>query len=199
MPRVKKEVGARREEILTTTLDLITERGVSGLRGSDVAVRLNVSTALVFYHFESLDNLIMSAFRHATERDLGRLDNLLAEADGSVTERLRTALNEYGPTGAAPSWRLWIEGWSASLRDSELRGVIRTLDSRWRAVVTDLIGQGVAAGEFRTADPRGAAWRLTAMLDGLAVQRVAFDEAVSKTDVANWIATALAAELGLTA
>ncbi|MGP4014408.1 TetR/AcrR family transcriptional regulator [Saccharopolyspora sp. 5N708] len=197
MPRVKKEVGARREEILTTALDLITERGVSGLRGSDVAARLGVSTALVFYHFESLDNLIFSAFRHATDRDLARLDRLLAEADGSVTERLRTALNEYGPTGAAPSWRLWIEGWATSLRNPELRGVIRTLDNRWRAVVTDLIGQGVAAGEFRTADPRGAAWRLTAMLDGLAVQRVAFDEAVSKTDVTNWMSTALAAELGL--
>ncbi|WP_308166892.1 TetR family transcriptional regulator C-terminal domain-containing protein [Nocardia albiluteola] len=57
------------------------------------------------------------------------------------------------------------------------------------------MAQGVAAGEFRTADPRGAAWRLTAMLDGLAVQRVALDEAVTRTDIENWMLATLAAEL----
>ncbi|WP_406238539.1 TetR/AcrR family transcriptional regulator [Nocardia sp. NBC_01009] len=198
MPRVKKEADARREEILAATLELITERGISGVRASDVASRLHVSPGLVFYHFDTLEKLIVSAFRSATERDLAQLEALLTTSDGTMTERLRTALHQYGPTGAAPSWRLWIEGWSASLRNPELRAVIRILDSRWRAVITDLVALGVASGEFKTSDPRGVAWRLTAMLDGLAVQRVAFDEAISGTDVANWTRAAIASELNVT-
>jgi len=150
---------------------------------------------LVFYHFESLENLVVSAFRYATERDLVKLDRIVAEQGSNSTERLHNALREYGPTGSAQSWRLWIEGWSAGLRNPTLRAVVRALDTRWRGVITDLIADGVASGEFRTADPRGAAWRLTALVDGLAVQRVAFDDAISQAEVATWVADAVRAEL----
>lgn len=196
MARTKKEAGDRREEILTATLELISERGIGKLRGADVAERLGVSSALVFYHFESLAKLVISAFRFATNRDLTRLDEILEAADTPTRQRLTTALAEYGPTGAAQSWRLWIEGWSSGLRDPELREVMRELDQRWRQVVTELISAGARAGEFHTQDPRGAAWRLTAMLDGFAVQRVVFGEAVRQSEVDKWLNTALTAELG---
>jgi len=55
----------------------------------------------------------------------------------------------------------------------------------------------VATGEFHTPDPRGAAWRISALIDGLAVQRVAFDDAVSPSDAEAWLNVALQAELGL--
>ena len=195
MARVKKGADVRRGEILGATLELISERGIDALRGADVAARLEVSPALVFYHFESLENLVVSAFRYATERDLVKLDRIVAEQGSNSTERLHNALREYGPTGSAQSWRLWIEGWSAGLRNPTLRAVVRALDTRWRGVITDLIADGVASGEFRTADPRGAAWRLTALVDGLAVQRVAFDDAISQAEVATWVADAVRAEL----
>jgi len=194
---VKKGADVRRGEILVATLELISERGIDALRGADVADRLGVSPALVFYHFENLENLIVSAFRFATERDLVKLEQILAEKGPSTGQRLRGALSEYGPTGSAQSWRLWIEGWSAGLRNPVLRGVIATLDERWRGVITELIAEGVATGEFRTPDPRGAAWRISALIDGLAVQRVAFDDAVSPSDAEAWLNTALHAELGL--
>jgi AcrR family transcriptional regulator len=193
--RVKKGAEVRRGEILAVTLELISERGIDALRGADVAARLDVSPALVFYHFESLENLVVSAFRFATERDLVTLDRIVAEQGSSSTARLHNALREYGPTGSAQSWRLWIEGWSAGLRNPALRAVIHTLDARWRGVITDLITDGVARGEFHTADPRRAAWRLTALVDGLAVQRVAFDDAISQAELDAWVADALRAEL----
>lgn len=195
MARVKKGADVRRGEILGATLELISERGIDALRGADVAARLEVSPALVFYHFESLENLVVSAFRYATERDLVKLDRIVAEQGSNSTERLHNALREYGPTGAAQSWRLWIEGWSAGLRNPTLRAVVRALDTRWRGVITDLIADGIASGEFRTADPRGAAWRLTALVDGLAVQRVAFDDAISQAEIDAWVADAVRAEL----
>ncbi len=180
------------------TLELISERGIAALRGADVAQRLGISSALVFYHFENLDNLIVSAFRYATERDLVALDDLLAADAPSTLERLRAALREYGPTGSAQSWRLWIEGWSAGLRSESLRSVIHSLDERWRAVIAELIADGVRLGEFRSEDPVGAAWRLTALIDGLAVQRVAFDNPVIRSRAETWVDSALRAEVGLT-
>ncbi|MGF7123189.1 TetR/AcrR family transcriptional regulator [Rhodococcus sp. AG1013] len=193
----RKETQDRRNEILSTTLDLITESGIDRLRAADIAKELGISTALIFYHFKTLENVVVSAFELAAENDLDNLDNVLANTDGDIETRLRAVLYEYGPTGRAVGWRLWIETWSACLRQPALRDVTHRLDLRWREVVADLIRAGVAAGDFRTEDPQGAAWRLTALLDGLAVQLVALDGGVSKKDAAEWMDQAIRSELGI--
>ena len=60
-----------------------------------------------------------------------------------------------------------------------------------------MIAEGVAAGEFRCPDPGGTALRLTALLDGLAVQLTSYAGAVSRTRAQDWVDEALARELGL--
>ena len=196
MPRDKKDPADRREEILVATLDLIIASGFERLRATDVAERLGVSSGLIFYHFDTIENLIVRAFEFAAERDLARLDAVLATADGTIESRLRTVLREYGPTGKASGWRLWIESWSASLHEPALRKVVAGLDARWREVVTELIAEGVAARVFTSPDPRGSAWRLTALIDGLAVQDVALDSTVTDAQIADWMESALRLELG---
>ena len=61
-----------------------------------------------------------------------------------------------------------------ALREPALRDVTRDLDRQWKAAITEVIAEGVAAGEFRCPDPTSTALRLTALLDGLAVQMTAY-------------------------
>ena len=51
-----------------------------------------------------------------------------------------------------------------------MRDMSRRLDVRWKDVLADQIRQGVELGVFVCDDAEGAAWRLSALLDGLAVQ-----------------------------
>jgi hypothetical protein len=60
-----------------------------------------------------------------------------------------------------------------------------------------VLAEGVAAGEFGCPDPGGAALRLTALLDGLAVQMTVYGGAVSRARAQKWVDEALARELGL--
>lgn len=60
-----------------------------------------------------------------------------------------------------------------------------------------MIAEGVAAGEFRCPDPAGTALRLTALLDGLAVQLTSYAGTVSRARAQEWVDEALARELGL--
>jgi AcrR family transcriptional regulator len=193
----RKTVAVRREEIVLAALDQVRARGIAGVRAADVAKALDVSTALVFYHFGTLENLIVEAFRQAAEKDLAILERELARG-GSVAKRLRAVLAHYGPTKAADGWTLWLEASAAALRDPQLKAVVQRLDLRWRDAVVALIAEGVGAGEFRCPDPYGAAWRLTALLDGLSVQVVAREGPVTAADCARWVETALHAELGVT-
>lgn len=191
----RKGVAVRRDEIVLAALDQVRQRGIAGVRAAEVAKSLDVSTSLIFYHFGTLENLIVEAFRHAAEADLARLRDIMAEP-GGVAKRLRAVLDWYAPTSKADGWLLWIEAWAASLRDAELRSVAQRLDLRWREAVVALIAEGVGAGEFSCADPRAAAWRLTALLDGLAVQMVARDGAITAAECTEWLEQALRHELG---
>ncbi|MEO6653714.1 MAG: TetR family transcriptional regulator C-terminal domain-containing protein [Ilumatobacteraceae bacterium] len=94
---------------------------------------------------------------------------------GSALGRLDAVLCESLPTDADDaSWLLWIETWGETRRSDALRSVMGELDAHENAAVAHLIGLGVAAGEFTCPDPTAAASRLTAVRDGLAIDRRLF-------------------------
>jgi AcrR family transcriptional regulator len=187
-------VQERREELLRAAVEQIEARGVAAVRIADVAAALGVSNALVLYHFSTKEKLVAAAFTYAAEGDLAHLRKLLARRTTAL-RRLRAAVRWYAPTGRAKGWRLWIEGWSAALRDPALRDVTRDLDRQWKAALTEVITEGVAAGEFHCPSPMDTAFRLTALLDGLAVQMTAYEGAVSRARTQQWADEALAHEL----
>ncbi|WP_103341965.1 TetR/AcrR family transcriptional regulator [Amycolatopsis sp. CA-126428] len=191
---MRKAVAVRREEIVRAALAQIRSRGIAGVRAADVAHSLDVSTALIFYHFGTLEALVIEAFRQAAEGELTKLDDELGKS-GPADKRLRAVLALYGPSHH-DNWQLWIEAGAAAMRDAALRAVLQRLDLRWRDAVVALIAEGVGAGTFRCADPHGAAWRLTALLDGLAVQVVARQGTVTAGDCDRWVEQAMAYELG---
>lgn len=195
--RDRRTVAVRREEILTATTELLDRVGLAAIRVADVAEVLGVSPALVFYHFGTKDALVADAFAHAVDRDLRRLD--LAAASGSdPTDRLRRVLRLYGPTGTAAGWRLWIDAWALAQREPVIRRVLRRLDQRWCAVLQEVVEDGVAEGTFTCADPAAAVARMSALLDGLSVATLVY-RTVSRDQLREWVARAVAAELGIDA
>ncbi|MFG2602903.1 TetR/AcrR family transcriptional regulator [Streptomyces sp. NPDC048514] len=196
MARVRLSVAERQEELLRAAIQQIEARGVAAVRIADVAAVLGVSNALVLYHFSTKEKLVAAAFTYAAQDDLAHLRKLLGRRT-SALRRLRAAVRWYAPTGQAKGWRLWIEGWAVSLRDPALREVTRNLDRQWKAALTEVIAEGVAAGEFGCADPAGTALRLTALLDGLAVQLTSYPGGVPRARAQDWVDEALARELGL--
>lgn len=196
MARVRLTVAERREELLRAAIEQIEARGVAAVRIADVASALGVSNALVLYHFSTKEKLVAAAFTYAAEDDLAHLRKLLGRRT-SALRRLRSAVRWYAPTGQAKGWRLWIEGWAVALREPALQEVTRDLDRRWKAALTEVIAEGVAAGEFHCPDPQATALRLTALLDGLAVQLTSYAGAVARSRAQEWVDEALARELGL--
>ncbi|MET8945009.1 TetR/AcrR family transcriptional regulator [Streptomyces sp. NPDC004542] len=196
MARVRLSVPERRAELLGAAVEQIEARGVAAVRIADVATALGVSNALVLYHFSTKEKLVAAAFAHAAEGDLAQLRRLLGRRT-SALRRLRAAVRWYAPTGRAKGWRLWIEGWSVALREPALREVTGELDRQWKAALAEVIAEGVAAGEFVCPDPTATALRLTALLDGLAVQLTSYAGAVPRSRAQEWVDEALAHELNL--
>lgn len=175
-------------------VEQIAERGIAATRVADVASAMGVSTGLIFYHFETKEALLAEAFPRAMQHDLEDLHKILARKS-TPTARLRAVIKLYTPSGGAPGWRLWIDGWATALRDEGLVQAMRDIDTVWRGAVQDLIVEGNAAGEFNCAEPEVSAARITALLDGLAVQKVVRGVGPTPKERTRWIDEVLDFEL----
>jgi AcrR family transcriptional regulator len=186
----------RLDHLLRTACEVVVARGLANTRTADVASAAGVSQALVFYHFATKERLLSRAFAWAAEQDLAQLDAII-ESGTTPIEQVRAILKWYAPTGSSKSWTMWIDCWAESLRLPELEKTSRRLDLRWKEALTEVIDRGVAAGSFTCADPTGAAWRIIALIDGLAVAVTVHDRIISRKQLSDWVRLAAARELGL--
>ena len=195
----KPTVEQRRTEILETTCEVVIARGFAGTRISDVARRLDVSTSLIHYHFDSKEQLLAEAFAHYARKDLAELEAEV-EAAPTATLQLDHAIHNYVPEGSDDvEWMLWIDGWGEALRNPMMRKISQELDERSTDLLARVIDFGVERGEFVCSAPRDAAMRLTALVDGLAIQFAAHDGRMDRDDLIIHVRTAAAWEVGIDA
>ncbi|MEU7825428.1 TetR/AcrR family transcriptional regulator [Catellatospora sp. NPDC049111] len=192
----RRTAEVRLDALLRTAVDVIVERGFANTRTADVAKAAGVSQALVFYHFTSKDALLAQAFAYAAEQDMARLHAVI-DSNASSVEKLKKLVKLLAPTGRSKSWMMWIDGWSEALRTPELEKVSRRMDLRWKEGLTEVIANGVADGSFTCDDPAGAAWRINAIIDGLAVQLTVHEKAISRKQAFEWMRMTAAREVGL--
>jgi AcrR family transcriptional regulator len=189
-------VEQRRSEILEAARAVVLERGLSNTRVADVADALGVSTGLIHYHFASKDDLLAETLRHAADTDIHRLEKSVASSADPI-ERLDRVLREYLPSRGDQTWLLWIDMWSAGLRNPVLRDISEELDEAWVRVLQGVLEAGVDAEIFTCADPRASAWRLSSLLDGLGLQVVVHRKTMRRSQMLEHARTAAAYEVGL--
>jgi AcrR family transcriptional regulator len=163
----------RREQMLRAALEVIAERGYAESRIADVAERAGTSPALVIYYFKTKDQLLTDAIRFAEdswyETGITRMA-AIPTAAGKLTEIVRMSCLPEADTEPSTSWVLWLDLWAQAVRHPEVAGVRQKFDERWRQLITSLVVEGQAAGEFGQVEPESFAVLFSALLDGLAVQ-----------------------------
>jgi len=193
----KPTVSERRTEILETTCEVVIERGFAATRIADVAKRLDVSSSLIHYHFDSKEQLLAEAFEHYARKDLAEMEAEFAAAPTSV-DKLDRVIQNYVPEGSDDvEWMLWIDAWGEALRNPLMRRISQELDEQSTALLERVIRLGVESGDFVCADPAAAAMRLAAVVDGLAVQFAAHSGMMSRAQFIEHVRTLAAWEVGL--
>jgi AcrR family transcriptional regulator len=156
-----------------------------------------VSSSLIHYHFDSKEQLLAEAFAHYARKDLAEM---LAEVESapSALAKLDRVIHNYVPEGSDDvEWMLWIDGWGEALRNPMMKKISQELDEQSAELLERVIAGGCEAGEFACGDPRASAMRLTALVDGLAIQFAAHDGMMDRTQLIDHVRTVAAAEVGL--
>ena len=194
----KPTVAERRNEILETTCEVVIERGFAGTRIADVAKRLEVSSSLIHYHFDSKEQLLAEAFDYYANKDVAEMEGEIHNAPTALG-KLERVIQNYVPEGSNDvEWMLWIDGWGEALRNPMMRKISQQLDEQSIELLARIIRNGVESGEFTCPDPNAAAMRLTALVDGLAVQFAAHDGMMNRDQLIDHVRFAAGAEIGVT-
>jgi AcrR family transcriptional regulator len=187
-----------RERILDAACDVIAEHGIEDVRIARIAVVAGVSPALVHYHFETRGALLAEALEHSFEL-LGDFRTTSADAEGwTAARRLGWMIDQSLPFPGLGDreWRLWLELWGRAARRPELRDVAARLYQRYDDWIAEAVEDGVASGEFTTADARATTQRLIAAIDGHGLRVLVDDPAMASERARELIVSALARELG---
>ena len=175
----------RRDQMLAAAAELIAERGFGDTRIADVAERAGASPALVIYYFGTKDRLLTEALRYSEQSFYAAADELLAST-ASVVPRLETLvrltcvpqrMDENNLAEVAGAWGLWFDLWAQAFRHPEVKKDRVELDQRWRSMITQVVRDGMDAGEIGVADAEEFAVAFAALLDGLSIQ-VALEDPV---------------------
>ena len=182
-------------QIIDATHRVTLERGLHDVRVGDVADDLDISSGLIHYHFATKDELIEAMLREMADREVADVRRSL-ERVTSAEDRLARFIDAYLPSQRRDhTWVLWIDVWGEALRAAHLRRISEELDNAWVDVLAEVITDGVGAGVFRCADTVATAWRLCALLDGLALQVVLHQSTMTRAQMHTHVRHAAALEL----
>ncbi|HEY3687415.1 MAG TPA: TetR/AcrR family transcriptional regulator [Streptosporangiaceae bacterium] len=161
-------------QIIRASVALIAERGYHSVRVADIAAACGISTATIHYHFPGRDDLLEAALRYCLDRALERRSAGM-QAAGDAHRQLLHLVDRQVPDDddLRQEWAVWLDLWPEAARSPALSELHTDFYRDWRRVVTEIIATGVAQGVFRDVDPEAMSVRLTALIDGLALQVLA--------------------------
>lgn len=175
-----------RRSLVDAARSIAAADGFSKVSTRQVARAAGVSPGLAFHYFATRDDLVAEAFETAANEDLQMVRDVVGTFDDPL-EQLWALLQVYAPLTPSNrrSYLMWLDAWAEALRNPKLRAATQRVTASWEQMVTEIVAAGCECGTFRHPEPQHAAWRITAAIDGLAIQ-AALNRSFPRGQLINW-------------
>ena len=166
-----------REAIMTATYEALCEHGYTDLTAQDIADRTDKSKSLLFYHYDSKEDLVADFLAYLRERFDDRIERA---RDRSPAIRLATFVDWYLYGSTDDDERRSFHTAMLELRtqapyNDQYRTELRNVDDHLRETLEGILRDGIEAGEFTDHDPEETAALLIAAIDGARARQLTLD------------------------
>ena len=131
---------ATRTRILDAALETLKEDGFSGASSRAIARRGDFNPALIFYHFGSLDDLLLAALDRTSRERLQRYREAIGEAE-TVEELVRAATQVYAEDRDSGHMSVVAQMIAASIARPELAPAMVSRMEPWIDLAEEGIGK----------------------------------------------------------
>jgi AcrR family transcriptional regulator len=153
----------KRERILEEAVKLFYERGFTGTTLDDIAAELGVTKPFIYTHFRSKTDLLAAICTPTIELSLDAVTNA-SKGAGSPTERLYRAIVDFTQVVLSRQANIAIYFREEKNLSTDALAEINTLRKKFDRVLSKLLAEGVAAGEFDIKDVSLAALAIGGMI-----------------------------------
>jgi len=169
-----------RERVLTAARSVFANRGFHGASVEEIASEAGFSTGALYSNFDGKEDLFLVLMEREIEEHAREIEEAV-RSSATVAERA---------TGGARVWMkmierepdvllLFTEFWAYGVRDADVRPLIAARFAQARAVLTDLIADGLREFDLELTMPvQELAIAIDALADGVARQKLADPDAV---------------------
>lgn len=153
----------KRERILEEAVKLFYQRGFTGTTLDDIAAELGVTKPFIYTHFRSKTELLAALCKPTIELSLEAVARA-AKGPGSPTDRLRRAIVDFTQVVLSRQANIAIYFREEKNLEPAALTEINALRKRFDRVLSNLLTEGVAAGEFDVVDVNLAALAIGGMI-----------------------------------
>jgi len=156
-----------KDRIVDAALDSLKEEGFAGTSARSIAKRGGFNQALIFYHFGTVNDLLLAALDRTSEERMTKYREAV-EAIDSVDEAVRVATELYREDLASGHITVLSEMMAASTDRPDLGPEIVARLEPWIALAEDAVRSLLAKlGLEKLAPPRAIAYGIVALYVGV--------------------------------
>ncbi len=164
-PDVSQE---RTAQIIEAAMIVFARNGFNQARMDDIAQQTGLSKGTLYLYFKSKDDIIGAILNAILSRELIQARELVKKNQSAV-EKLNGFLDIVlqDLNSLLPQLSIYFEFLALAMRREAIKKVIREYFLEFLAILTPIIEQGIARGEFRPVDPGQAALAIGAAIEGM--------------------------------
>jgi AcrR family transcriptional regulator len=158
--------GDTRERLMEAAVETLREEGIVGTTARAIAERGGFNQALIFYHFGSVTNLLLEAFRRTSDAQVARYKEAASDVSSlsDLVEIARRLHAEDLETGAVTA----VTQLMAAASDTETGGALLDRFEGWIRLVQDALSRAVGQSPLGPLVPtREAAYAIAALFLGI--------------------------------
>ena len=167
---------AKKIEILHAAMQVFSQKGMVNTRMVDIAQTAGIGKGTIYEYFKNKEEIFAGAFQSMMKMVEAGMGNIISSDLGPV-EKLKgiidISIKEFIEHGGE-FVNIMLDFWAESIRTKDkkteelidLKGMYR----EYRAVIADILDEGVQQGIFKKIDVKAVSCLLIAALDGVMLQ-----------------------------
>lgn len=170
-PKKSSESSDAEARICAAALDLFAERCFSAVTIKDIAKATGFNTALIYYYFDSKDELVQRAVTLAVEQAFRQFRSSVTlgqDPQKTIEDWLETHVREYATISKLI--KISMDYASSAHRASKIDRAIRQFYRQEHEALVSALAAGVRSNTFGDIDPEEVATFISTCLDGIFVR-----------------------------
>jgi AcrR family transcriptional regulator len=165
-PDVSEE---RKAQIYQAALTCFSRKGYHQTTMDDIVAESGLSKGTLYWYFEGKKELFLSLFQELMDQFSQTWESIVADEEASATDKLLASMaffrSELGEM--VPFFGVMMEAYALTRHDEDVEAIIRDFYEPYLNIMTRVIEEGIASGEFHVESVRATALVVMTLFDGI--------------------------------